>query len=115
MDVLQRMINTQTLMFIYMICGVVLRRIGIINAQSRGSFVKLLTNLLLPCMILDSFNKPLDMDELKGAALVMCVSGAMCFLGYVVGKLIWRGKAADRQGTLLFGTMFSNAGNAARR
>ena len=64
MDVLQRMINTQTLMFIYMICGVVLRRIGIINAQSRGSFVKLLTNLLLPCMILDSFNKPLDMDEL---------------------------------------------------
>lgn len=112
MDVLQRMINTQTLMFIYMICGVVLRRIGIINAQSRGSFVNLLTNLLLPCMILDSFNKPLDMDELKGAALVMCVSGAMCFLGYVVGKLIWRGKAADRQGTLLFGTMFSNAGNA---
>lgn len=112
MDVLQRMIDTQTLMFIYMVCGVILRRIGIINAQSRSSFVKLLTNLLLPCMILDSFNKPLDLEELKGAALVMCVSGAMCFVGYVAGRLIWRAKPADRQGTLLFGTMFSNAGNA---
>ena len=46
------------------VCGVVLRRIKIINENSRPSFVKLLTNLLLPCMILDSFNKPMDVEEL---------------------------------------------------
>ena len=48
MDVLSRMITTQTIMFLYMVCGVVLRRIKIINENSRPSFVKLLTNLLLP-------------------------------------------------------------------
>lgn len=112
MDIMQKMINTQTLMFIYMVCGVVLCRIGVISAQSRGGFVKLLTNLVLPCMILDSFNKPLDMEELKGAALIMCVSGAMCLVSYLAGKLIWRARSADKRGTLLFGTMFSNAGNA---
>lgn len=112
MDIMQKMISTQTLMFIYMVCGVVMRRIRVINENTRPGFVKLLTNLLLPCMILDSFNKPLDMEELKGAALVMCVSAAMCLVSYLVGKLIWRRRPADRQGTLLFGTMFSNAGNA---
>lgn len=112
MDVLQKMVTTQTLMFIYMVCGIVLRKIRVINENSRPSFVKLLTNLLLPCMILDSFNKPLDIEELKGAALVLVVSASMCLIGYAVGKLIWRRKPSDRQGTLLFGTMFSNAGNA---
>ena len=112
MDVLNRMITTQTIMFLYMVCGVVLRRIKIINENSRPSFVKLLTNLLLPCMILDSFNKPLDVEELKGAALVLAVSCAMCLISYVVGRVIWRNAAPERKGTLLFGTMFSNAGNA---
>lgn len=112
MDVMQKMVTTQTLMFIYMLCGIVMRRVRVINEQTRPGFVKLLTNLLLPCMILDSFNKPLDMEELKGAALVLLVSASMCLFGYIVGKLIWRRNPLDRQGTLLFGTMFSNAGNA---
>ncbi len=112
MDVLNKMVTTQTIMFIYMVCGVVLRKIGIINENTRPGFVKLLTNLLLPCMILESFNKPLDVEELKGAALVLLVSSAMCLLGYLIGHVLWRKSRDDRKGTLLFGTMFSNAGNA---
>ena len=45
MDVLNKMVTTQTIMFIYMVCGVVLRKIGIINEKSRTSFVKLLTGV----------------------------------------------------------------------
>lgn len=112
MEIMQKMASTQMIMFLYMLCGAALRKIKIIDAGSRGSFVKLLTNLVLPCMILDSFNKPLNIEELKGAALIMCVNVAMCFISYWAGRLIWRKKPADRKGTLLFGTMFSNAGNA---
>lgn len=99
-------------MFIYMALGFTISKTGVLSKQGRQGLSAVLINVTLPCMILHSFETKVTGDELIQAAQALMVSAAACVVAYFVGCLLWRSKPAERKSILLFGTMFSNAGNA---
>lgn len=112
MDIFSRMVSTQTLLLLFIILGYIIRRVGIITPQSRGSFNLFLINVTLPAMILNSFLSEVSFTHLAQSALILGVSTGSCLLAWLVGRAVWRRKPLNQKAPLIFGTMFSNAGNA---
>lgn len=112
MSIFDRMVNTQALLFLFILLGVLVRKAGIITEKSRGSFNLFLINITLPAMILHSFLGETGLGRLSAAGLVLLVSAASCLLAFAVAVLLWRSRPGAQRAPLVFGTMFPNAGNA---
>ena len=50
-EIVSRMINTQLLLFLYMLCGVIVAKIGIIRDNNRQVVVRLLMDVAMPMMV----------------------------------------------------------------
>ena len=112
MSVFQRMLNTQALMFVYVVTGIIMAKTKILKHEGRSSFINLLLDITLPCMILNSFNVDTGINELIAAGEIMVIS-VVCFLiAWVMSKIYWRKAPHERKAVLEFATLFSNAGNA---
>ena len=112
MGIFERMLNTQALMFIYVITGIIMAKTKILKHEGRSSFINLLLDITLPCMILNSFNIETGIDELISAGEIMIISVACFVVAYVIAKVFWRREPKNRRAVLEFSTLFSNAGNA---
>lgn len=106
------MLNTQALMFIYVVVGIIMAKTGILKHEGRSSFINLLLDITLPCMILNSFNVEIGTEELIAAGEIMILSVVCVFIAWVTGKIFWRNQPVARKAVLEFSTLFSNAGNA---
>ena len=112
MPIFSRMLNTQALMFVYVATGIIMARAGILKHEGRSSFINLLLDITLPCMILDSFNVETSIDQLIAAGEIMVISTVCVIIAWVTGKVFWRNQPHERKAVLEFSTLFSNAGNA---
>lgn len=112
MNVFERMLNTQALMFIYVMAGIVMAKTRIIKHEARPSFIRLLLDVTLPCMILNSFNVEIGINELISAGQIMIISVVCVLVSWIAGKIFWRNQPSSRKAVLEFSTLFSNAGNA---
>lgn len=112
MSVFDRMLNTQALMFIYVVTGIIMAKTKILKHEGRSSFINLLLDITLPCMILNSFNVEISINELISAVKIMIISSVVIFISWLMAKVLWRKKSVNRRAVLDFSTMFSNAGNA---
>lgn len=111
-NIVSRMIDTQLLLFLYMICGFIVSKLNIIREDNRGVLVRLLMDVAMPMMVLNAFNKPTDPEELKASLLVMIIAAACCFAQWGAGALLWRNQPENKRKVLMYASMFSNAGNA---
>ena len=111
-DIVSRMIDTQLLLFLYMLCGVIVSKIGIIRDDNRGVLVRVLMDVAMPMMVLNAFNKPTDPEALRASILVMVIAAASCFVTWGIGTLLWRRQPDNKRKVLMYASMFSNAGNA---
>jgi predicted permease len=100
------------MLFLFILLGVIIRKAGIITQATRGSYNLFLINVTLPAMILHSFLGAVSLDQLAQAGLILLVSTGLCLFSWVLGKIIWKRHEDSQRSTLIFGTMFSNAGNA---
>lgn len=112
MSVFDRMLNTQALMFIYVVTGIIMARTGILKHEGRSSFINLLLDITLPCMILNSFNVDMGITELISAGKILIISTVCTFIAWLAAKILWRKYPENRRAVLEFATLFSNAGNA---
>ena len=110
--IVSRMIDTQLLLFLYMLCGVIISKIGILREDNRQPVVRLLMDVAMPMMVLSAFNKPTSLDEIKASLLVMLIALLGCVVSGLLGRIIWRGQPENKRKVLMYGSMFSNAGNA---
>ena len=106
------MINTQLLLFLYMLCGVIVAKIGIIRDNNRQVVVRLLMDVAMPMMVLSAFNKPTTAEDIRASFLVMLIALAGCVVTGLIGKVIWRKEPENKRKVLMYASMFSNAGNA---
>ena len=67
MNIFERMLNTQALMFVYVMTGIIMAKTKLLNHEGRMSFINLLLDITLPCMILNSFNIDADINQLIAA------------------------------------------------
>ncbi|MBQ3347881.1 MAG: AEC family transporter [Synergistaceae bacterium] len=112
MTVFSRMLNTQALMFVYVVVGIIMAKTGILKHEGRSSFINLLLDITLPCMILNSFNVDTSIEQLIAAGEIMIISSVCVLIAWVTGKIFWRNQPVERKAVLEFSTLFSNAGNA---
>ncbi|MBQ9419235.1 MAG: AEC family transporter [Synergistaceae bacterium] len=112
MNIFERMLNTQALMFVYVVVGIVMAKTQTLKHEGRSSFINLLLNITLPCMILNSFNIDADIDQLIAAGEIMIISVVCFVIAWLTAKIFWRKASHDRRAVLEFATLFSNAGNA---
>ena len=112
MSVFERMLNTQALMFIYVVAGIFMTKTKILRHEARPSFISLLLDITLPCMILYSFNVETSINELISAGKIMIISSGVILTSWLLAKVLWRKESVNRRAVLEFTTMFSNAGNA---
>ena len=112
MEVVNRMIESQTLLFLYILTGVVIFKLGIVKEEHRRSLVRLLMDVAMPCMILDAFDCDFTADEMRRAGSILALSTVIFAIALVVGKIVWRKEPLDRKNVLMYGTAFSNAGTA---
>lgn len=106
------MINTQLLLFLYMLCGVVISRVGILREDNRGALVRLLMDVAMPMMVLNAFNKPTTREEILSSLWVMVIALAGCVITGLIGLLLWKAQPENKRKVLMYASMFSNAGNA---
>lgn len=111
-EIVSRMIDTQLLLFLYMICGVIVSRLKIIRDDNRQVLVRLLMDVAMPMMVLDAFNKPTTKEELLASVWVMAIALAGCVVTGLIGLLLWKKQPENKRKVLMYASMFSNAGNA---
>ena len=111
-DIVNRMISTQLLLFIYMLCGVIIRRAGIIRNDNRQGVVRLLMDVAMPMMVLSAFNNPVTANEIRSSLRIVAIALAGCAVTGIIGRFVWRNQPESKRKVLMYGSMFSNAGNA---
>ena len=111
-EIVSRMISTQLLLFLYMLCGVIVAKLRIIRDDNRQVVVRLLMDVAMPMMVLSAFNKPTTAEDIKASFLVMVIALAGCVVTGLIGKVIWRNEPENKRKVLMYASMFSNAGNA---
>ena len=111
-DIVSRMINSQLLLFLYMLCGFAVSRLNVIREDNRGVLVRLLMDVAMPMMVLNAFNKPTTREEILSSVWVILIALAGCVITGLLGLLLWRNQPDNKRKVLMYASMFSNAGNA---
>ena len=111
-DIVSRMIDTQLLLFLYMLCGFIVSRLKIIREDNRAVLVRLLMDVAMPMMVLNAFNKPTTREELLSSLWVLVIALLGCVVTGLIGLVLWRKQPENKRKVLMYASMFSNAGNA---
>ena len=64
------MVNAQLVLFIYLTTGIYCFKMNLIDSYTKQKLVDFILKISLPCMIFNSFNKPLTSEILQKTALV---------------------------------------------
>lgn len=110
-DIVSRMIDTQ-LLFLYMLCGFIVSRIGIVREANRGVLVRLLMDVAMPMTVLNAFDKPTTKEEILSSLMVMVIFLVGCVVTGLIGLLLFGHQPNNRRKVPLYANTFSNAGNA---
>ncbi len=106
----QSMLNNQLILLVYLAVGAIAWKKGIIDGHSKKKLIDLVLQITLPCMIFNSFNKPLTPDVLRQTALSFLVSLAVAFIALVTGKVIYKRYPPEKRAILQYATLVNNAG-----
>ena len=105
------MANSQATLLLYMVAGVLCRRLKIFNDGNQQNFIDLLLNLIMPCMIFNSF-RSVTTEILYNTVTVVAVSMGICALSWAAGLVFFRKAPPARRGVLRYATLINNAGFA---
>ena len=111
-EIVTRMVDTQMLLFLYMLCGFTVSRLNLIRDSNRSALVRLLLDVAMPMMVLNAFNKPTTREQILSSLLVIAISLAACVVTGLLGLLLWRNQPDNKRKVLMYASMFSNSGNA---
>ncbi|MBQ7887422.1 MAG: AEC family transporter [Clostridia bacterium] len=104
------MVSLQMQLFLFVLAGYVLSRIGTISLAGRKSLSDLLINFILPCNIICSFQIDLTGDILSSVMVMIAVSLCVQLFYLVISRVIFPGQSPARLACLRYATVCSNAG-----
>ena len=106
----QTMVSLQMQLFVFVIAGFVLTRLGTITPAGRKSLSDLLINFILPCNIICSFQINLTGEVLTCCGLMLVLACAVQLFYLLVSRVIYAGAPKERLACLRYATVCSNAG-----
>lgn len=90
MESFSRMLNAQMILLVYLAVGMYSMKAGLIDQETKKKLVDIILKITLPCMIFNSFNKPLTTEVLIQTALILVVAVSISILSFLLGKVIFR-------------------------
>lgn len=112
MDSFFKMVDVQTVLFIYMAVGFGCRKAGIFNDMARDKLTDFVVFVTLPCMIFESFNMAFSLESLKQGALALLIAVGMSCVALLLGKVLYNRFPYEEKSILQYGTLVSNSGFA---
>lgn len=112
MDSFFKMVDGQTVLFIYMAVGFGCRKAGIFNDVARDKLTDFVVFVTLPCMIFESFNMAFSLESLKQGALALLIAVGMSCVALLLGKVLYNRFPYEEKSILQYGTLVSNSGFA---
>lgn len=112
MEQFYAMVNVQATLFIYMAVGYLARKTNLITKELRSGISDLLVYVLLPCMVFNSLNQDMTVEELRTGAVILAMAFFLSFLAWVAGLVCWRRYPPEKQNILRYGTLVANSGFA---
>ena len=110
MDSFTKMLNAQLILLVYMAVGMYCMKIHLIDQETKKKLVDLILKITLPCMIFNSFNKPLTPQILVQTAMILAVAFCISILSYLLGKVIYNRYPQDKKSILQYCTLVNNSG-----
>ena len=110
MNGFESMLNSQLVLLVYLGAGAAARKKGIIDDYAKKKFIDFVLTITLPCMIFNSFNKPLTPDVLRQTALAFIVSMAVALISLFTGNVIYRRYPESKRAVLQYATLVNNSG-----
>ena len=112
MESFSKMVDVQTVLFIYMAVGFYCRKKGIFNDVARDKLTDFVVFITLPCMIFESFNMEFSLDALKQGAVALIIAVGMACVALLLGKVLYNRFPYEEKSILQYGTLVSNSGFA---
>lgn len=106
------MAQVQVSLFIYLTVGYVASRRGVLSKETRIGITNLLVDILMPCMVFNSFHEDMGLEQLKTASAALIAAFALSFFAWFVGWVLFRHYPQAKAGVLRYGTLVANSGFA---
>lgn len=110
MEGFRNMVNAQLILLVYLGVGMYCSKKQMIDQVTKKKLVDFILKITLPCMIFNSFNKPLTPDVLQKTAMAFFVAFCIAILSYVCGKILYNRYPDDRKSILQYCTLVNNSG-----
>ena len=106
-----KMLDIQMILLVYLILGLLCRRLKMITKENQGQFISFILNIIMPCMVFQSF-KNVTFPILQQAVVALMVSLVICLFALILGRLLYQSYPTDKQRVLKYATLINNAGFA---
>lgn len=104
------MISLQLTMFIMILVGFIVKKIGLVGKEGQKNITDLVIYLILPCNIVKSFMVEFSINTLYSFAGILVISILIQAGCVLLGKVLYRNSEESRKKCLQYGTICSNAG-----
>jgi predicted permease len=112
MDNFIRLINIQAVLLVYILIGIYVKKKAIITKENQHKFIDLVLQVLMPCMIFNSFQQKITNEVLTKAGLVIGIAFGIAVSAMLLGKVLYRKYPYEKRTIMQYGTIVNNAGFA---
>lgn len=96
-------------LLIYMIVGVAVYRMKIVDEHFDKSLTSFILKITLPCLIINSFNIPFSEAQLKNCGILFIAAILYLILCFAIGQIAFKLSGGGHSGRILrFGSIFTN-------
>ena len=107
-----KMVDVQTVLFLYMAVGFYCRKKNIFNDVARDKLTDFVVFITLPCMIFESFHMEFSLDALRQGGVALLIATGMACAALLLGKVLYNRFPYEEKSILQYGTLVSNSGFA---
>lgn len=107
---MKTLLNLQITIFLLVAVGFLLKKLKIVSGEGRKCITDLVINVILPCNILKAFCMEFSGDLGAELITIFFLSVAVQVFTALYGKFVYRRAPENRQKSLRYGTIVSNAG-----
>lgn len=104
------LIDLQITIFLMMLAGYILTKLGILAIDARKTLSNLLINFIIPCNIIVSFLMKFNMDILIDSLAILLISIGIQLVTPILGRFLYPNTEKRQLAVLRYATVVSNAG-----
>lgn len=112
METFLKMLETQSILFVYMAVGYFCRKVNIFSDEMRARLTDFTVMITLPCMVFKSFLMEFSMDALIQGGVALLIASVMAVVALIAGNLLYNRFVPREKCIMQYGTLVTNSGFA---